>query len=1065
MEKLKKVLVIGSGPIIIGQAAEFDYSGTQACHALKEEGIEVLLLNPNPATIMTDASSADKVYLEPLIVETVEAIFIAEQPDGIIYTMGGQSALNLAMELHKLGIPEKYNVKILGSDISAIIKGEDREIFRSLMQEIGEPIVESEIIHTIEEGLNTAGHIGYPVIVRPAFTLGGTGGGIAESPEELKEILAKGLALSPVSQALVEKSIKGWKEVEFEIMRDHKGNGISVCHMENLDPVGIHTGDSIVVTPCQTLADHEIQMLRSSALHITEKVGIIGACNVQFALHPKSFDYIVIEINPRVSRSSALASKATGYPIARIATKVSIGYSLDQIVNDITGKTPACFEPSLDYVVVKIPKWPFDKFPNADRTLGTKMMATGEVMAIGRNFEHAFLKAIRSLEINRYGLMYPASEDRTVDELKNRVIKAGDDRIFDVAELLRKGFMWTKLCELTGIDYYFMEKIDWIVRQEEILKTYALGDLTAEILRTLKNKGFSDKAMSQLMNIAEEDIFEKRKELNIFPVYKPVDTCAAEFEALAPYYYSCYDTEDEVPVSDKRKMLVIGSGPIRIGQGIEFDYSVVHAVSTLKELGFESIVINNNPETVSTDFVIADKLYFEPLTEEDVYHIIRKENPELVFVQFGGQTAIKLARFLHEKNIPMAGVGFEQIDLAEDRERFDALMEKLNIPRPKGTNVRSVKDGVAAAKELGFPVLVRPSYVLGGAGMEICYSEQEVGSYLSTALALTEHPILVDKYLNGIELETDAICDGTDIFIPGIMEHWERAGVHSGDSINIYPTQRISPEIEKLVEEYCRKIALAMNIKGLINVQFVIYDNKPYVIEVNPRASRTIPFIAKVTGVPVVSIATRVMLGEKLKDIGYVNIHPKIKDIAVKVPVFSTEKLTNVEVGLSPEMKSTGESAAIASTLEEALYKGLLAARKKYLDLDDVHIYLSLCDQEAIRDEIAEILLSFPPNTLTLSAEEHTALFLQDKGLQVQALKSTEKIEAGIRNGTFNIFVNISTSSRDKERNEFALRRTALEFGLEVMTSPDSLKVFSLIKNANITGFTTKELFSSIGQK
>lgn len=1062
MKALKKVLVVGSGPIIIGQAAEFDYSGTQACHALKEEGIEVLLLNPNPATIMTDSSSADKVYLEPLTIETVEQIFNTEKPCGILCNLGGQTALNLAIDLHQHGILEKYNVEMLGSPIEAIKKGEDRDIFRNLMQEINIPIVDSAVIHSLEDGLNIAAKIGYPVIVRPAFTLGGTGGGLADTPEELKEILARGLALSPVSQALIEKSIKGWKEVEFEIMRDANNTTISVCHMENLDPVGIHTGDSIVIAPCQTLADKEIQMLRSAALHITSQVGVIGACNVQFALNPKSFEYIVIEINPRVSRSSALASKATGYPIARIAAKVAIGYRLDQIINEVTGKTPACFEPTLDYVVVKIPKWPFDKFPNANRTLGTKMMATGEVMAIGRNFEHAFLKAIRSLEINRYGLTSVDSENRSIEELKQRVIKAGDDRIFDIAELLRQGFMWQRLCELTDIDYYFMEKIDWIVRQEERLRNYTLGDLTASDLRVLKSKGFSDKAISQLMNIEEEDIFAKRKEHNIFPVYKPVDTCAAEFEALTPYFYSCYDQEDEVNThSTKDKMLVIGSGPIRIGQGIEFDYSVVHAIKTLRKQGYESIVINNNPETVSTDFVIADKLYFEPLTEEDVYHIILKEKPKYVFVQFGGQTAIKLAKFLHDHNIPTAGVGFEQIDLAEDRERFDQLMEDLEIPRPKGFNIRTLQEGLEAAQSLGFPVLVRPSYVLGGMGMEICNSIEEVNAYLHSALQNTEHPILIDKYLNGLELETDAICDGENIFIPGIMEHWERAGVHSGDSINIYPVQRISSEIEKLAIEYCKKIALAMDIKGLINIQFVLYENQLYVIEVNPRASRTIPFIAKVTGVPVIEIATKVMLGEKLRDIGYVGVHPKIKDIAVKVPVFSTEKLSNVEVGLSPEMKSTGESAALASTFEEALYKGLLSARKNFLNLEDIHIYLSLCEYEGIRLEIAEILKSFPENTLTLSAEESTALFLQQQGLQVQAVKSTEKIEAGIRNGIFNIFVNISTTTRDKERNEFNLRRMALEFGLEVMTSPDSLKALSIIKNASITP-TIKELFSSI---
>ncbi|MGL4393831.1 MAG: carbamoyl-phosphate synthase (glutamine-hydrolyzing) large subunit [Brevinema sp.] len=1065
MSKYNKVLVIGSGPIIIGQAAEFDYSGTQACHALKEEGIEVLLLNPNPATIMTDSSAADKVYLEPLTVETVEQIFINEQPDGILCNLGGQSALNLAMELDKHGTLEKYNVQILGSDIATIKKGEDRDIFAKLMQELDIPIIESAIVYSLEEGLDKASMIGYPIIVRPAFTLGGTGGGIANNPEELREILEKGLSLSPVSQALIEKSIKGWKEVEFEVMRDAHGTAISVCHMENLDPVGIHTGDSIVVTPCQTLADKEIQMLRSAALRIASEVGIIGACNVQFALHPKSFDYIVIEINPRVSRSSALASKATGYPIARISTKVALGYRLDQIINEVTGKTPACFEPTLDYVVVKIPKWPFDKFPNADRRLGTKMMATGEVMAIGRNFEQAFLKAIRSLEINRYGLMYPEAETRSNEELKERIVKAGDDRIFDLAELLRRGFIWQRLCKLTAIDYYFMEKIDWIVRQEELLKTMSLSDLDANHLRKLKNKGFSDKAIAQLMKVEEEDILAKRMENNIFPVYKPVDTCAAEFEAVVPYYYSCYDKEDEVPVTNDKKMLVIGSGPIRIGQGIEFDYSVVHAVNTLKTLGYKSIVINNNPETVSTDFVIADKLYFEPLTEEDVYHIILKEKPEYVFVQFGGQTAIKLAKFLHDKKIPVAGVGFEQIDLAEDRERFDLLMEELHIPRPKGTNIRSIEEGLKAATELGFPVLVRPSYVLGGAGMEICHSVEEVKNYLSIALQHTEHPILIDKYLNGIELETDAICDGENIFIPGIMEHWERAGVHSGDSMSIYPTQRIPEHIEKLVEEYCKKIAIAMNIKGLLNVQFVLFEDQLYVIEVNPRASRTIPFIAKVTGVPIVDIATKVMLGAKLSDMSVIGIHPKIKDIAVKAPVFSTEKLPNVEVGLSPEMKSTGESAAIAPTFPEALYKALLSARKKFLNLEDTHIYLSMAEQDHIRDEVAEILLSFPKNSLTLSAEESTALYLQEKGLQVQAVKSLGRVEAGIKNGLFNIFLNISTTARDKELNEFKLRRMALEFGLEVMTSPDSLKALSIIKNENIDRYTIKELFSSIGSK
>lgn len=1066
MSAFKKILVIGSGPIIIGQAAEFDYSGTQACHVLKEEGIETILLNPNPATIMTDRSSADKVYLEPLTLITIEKILQKEAPDGIICSLGGQTALNLAMEIDAAGLCQKYNTKILGTPVEAILKGEDREVFRNLMQEIGIPIIQSKTVTSLEEGLDAASSIGYPIIVRPGFTLGGTGGGIADNPEELRSILEKGLILSPVHQALIEKSIRGWKEIEFEIMRDHRGNAISVCHMENVDPVGIHTGDSIVVAPCQTLSDREIQMLRTAAIKITDSVGVIGACNVQFALEPKSFDYIVIEINPRASRSSALASKATGYPIARIAAKAALGYTLDQIINPVTGKTPACFEPALDYVVVKIPKWPFDKFPKAQRVLGTKMMATGEVMSIGRNFEQALLKAVRSLEIGRYGLFNPESATRTLEELKARIVNAGDDRLFDLAELLRRGYIWRRLCEMTGIDYFFMEKLDWIVRKEEQIRSYTLDDLQPENLRKLKEKGFSDRAMAELMHIEEVDIFNKRKEYSIFPVYKPVDTCAGEFEALAPYYYSCYETEDEVPVSNREKMLVIGSGPIRIGQGIEFDYSVVHAVNTLKELGYESIVVNNNPETVSTDFVIADKLYFEPLTEEDVYHIILKEQPKFVFVQFGGQTAIKLAKFLHDNNVPLAGVGFEAIDLAEDRERFDALLESLSIPRPKGKNVRTLEGGIAAAEELGYPVLVRPSYVLGGRGMEICNNKAEVTLYLEHALtASPEHPLLVDKYLNGLEFEVDAISDGEDIFIPGIMEHWERAGVHSGDSINIFPVQRLSKEVQDTAVDYCKRIALAMKIKGLINVQFVLSGGIPYIIEVNPRASRTVPFIAKVTDVPVPAIATKVMLGYKLKDLGYVGVYPKIKHVAVKVPVFSTEKLSGVEVGLSPEMKSTGESAALGVSMEEALFKGLLSARKKFLTFDDVHILLSVDDNEFLRQEIAEILMEFPEHSLTLSAEEGTALSLQKRGLQVQAVKTREKMESGIKTGLYNIFVNISSKTRDLALGEFELRRMALEYGLEVMSSPDTLRVFALIKKSGITDAPIMELFASAEKK
>lgn len=1061
-QHIKKVLVLGSGPIVIGQAAEFDYSGTQACQALKEENITIILLNPNPATIMTDASSADKIYLEPLDLDTVEKIIIAEKPDGILCNLGGQTALNLALEIANAGFCEKYGIEILGSGIDAIRKGEDREIFRALMQEINVPIIESKTITSIEEALDTAGHIGYPVIVRPAFTLGGTGGGIADTPEILKDILEKGLALSPVNQALIEKSISGWKEIEFEIMRDARGNAVSVCHMENLDPVGIHTGDSIVVAPCQTLSDKEIQMLRSCALKIADAVNVIGACNVQFALDPKSFDFIVIEINPRASRSSALASKATGYPIARISTKIALGYTLDKIINQVTGKTPACFEPALDYVVVKIPKWPFDKFPYADRTLGTRMMATGEVMAIGRNFEQAFLKAIRSLEIGRYGLTNPKSSERSIQELKQRVVKAGDDRIFDLAELLRRGYLWRRLCEMTGIDYFFMEKIDWIVRQEEKIKTFRLDHLQADNLRILKNKGFADKAIADLMNIEEEDIFMKRKEFNIFPVYKPVDTCAGEFEALTPYYYSCYDLEDEVSDSKREKIIVIGSGPIRIGQGIEFDYSVVHAVNTIKNMGYESIVINNNPETVSTDFITADKLYFEPLTEEDVYHIILKEQPRYVFVQFGGQTAIKLAQFLHEKNIPLAGVGFNAIDLAEDREQFDALLENLKIPRPQGKTVRSFDEGIQEADRLGYPVLIRPSYVLGGCGMEICYNSSDARQYLSQAFAgASDHPILIDKYLNGIEIEADVICDGTDIFIPGIIEHWERAGVHSGDSINIYPTQRLQPQTEQLIQEYCTKIAKAMNIKGLLNIQFVVVDEIPYVIEVNPRASRTIPFIAKFTNIPVISIATQVMLGKTLKELNYTGIAAKINQVAVKVPVFSTEKLRGVDIGLSPEMKSTGESSALGTNLEEALIKGLKAANKDFFKTDDIHIFLSIDAPEEQLNEIADILQSFPTQSITLSAREQTAYYLQQKGLQVQAVKNIEKIENAFKTRLFNIFVSIS--SKHANAQEQLLRRMALEFRIEVMSSIDSLKALAMIKNYHDIQTNPVELLKTLG--
>ena len=926
---IKKVLVIGSGPIIIGQAAEFDYSGTQACQALKEEGIEVVLINSNPATIMTDKEVADKVYLEPLTLEFVEKVIAKERPDSLLAGMGGQTGLNLAVDLYESGILDKYNVKVIGTSIESIKEGEDRELFRDMMNRINEPVIQSEIITDLESGLQFANKIGYPVIVRPAYTLGGTGGGIAENEEELKETLESGLQLSTIGQVLLEKSVKGWKEIEYEVMRDSYGNCITVCNMENIDPVGIHTGDSIVVAPSQTLSDKEYQMLRTSAINIINAVGIEGGCNVQFALNPHSFEYAVIEINPRVSRSSALASKATGYPIAKLAAKISLGYGLDEIKNAVTQKTYACFEPTLDYVVCKIPKWPFDKFFSADRALGTKMMATGEIMAIGANFEQAFLKGIRSLEIGRYSLDFKKFRDLSIQELKERVVTPDDERIFALAEMLRRDYRVEKVSEITGIDKFFVEKIKWIVNEEQRLKLSHIENLDKEWLLNLKKKGFSDKAIADFLEVCPEDVNRLRDIWNIKPSYKMVDTCGGEFEALSPYYYSTYEQYDEVVVSkDRKKVIVIGSGPIRIGQGVEFDYASVHCVKSLRKLGIETIIVNNNPETVSTDFDISDKLYFEPLTEEDVLNIVEKENPDGVILQFGGQTAIKLANFMKEKNIPTLGTTADQIDMAEDREKFDALLEKLGVSRPKGKGVWSLEEGLEEARILGFPVLVRPSYVIGGQGMEITHDEEELTYYLNNAFSKDKkNPILIDKYLMGREIEVDAISDGEDILIPGIMEHLERAGVHSGDSVTMYPSQNISENIKEDVLDYTKKLAIEIGIKGMINIQFIEFEGKLYVIEVNPRASRTVPYISKVSGVPIVDLATRVMLGEKLKDLGFgVDVYKEPDLVSVKVPVFSTQKLPNVEVSLGPEMKSTGEVLGVGRNIHEALYKGFLGA-------------------------------------------------------------------------------------------------------------------------------------------
>lgn len=1051
---IKKVLVIGSGPIIIGQAAEFDYSGTQACQSLKEEGLEVVLVNSNPATIMTDAEIADKIYIEPITLEFVEKIIAKERPDSLLAGMGGQTGLNMAVELHDSGVLEKYGVKVIGTSIDSIKKGEDRELFRNMMNEINQPVIESEIITDLESGMLWAAKVGYPVIVRPAYTLGGSGGGIAENEDALKTILASGLMLSTIGQVLLEKSVKGWKEVEYEVMRDNKGNCITVCNMENIDPVGIHTGDSIVVAPSQTLSDKEYQMLRTSSFKILDAVGIEGGCNVQFALNPTSFEYAVIEINPRVSRSSALASKATGYPIAKVAAKIALGYGLDEIKNAVTQKTYACFEPSLDYVVVKIPKWPFDKFYLADRELGTKMMATGEIMAIGSNFESAFLKGIRSLELNRFSMEHPKFKDYSLAELKATIISPDDERIFALAEIIRRDYRMDKTARITGIDPFYLEKFKWIIHEEQRLKLSKLSDLTKEWLLNLKKHGFSDKAISDMLKVSPEQVYKLRSIWSISPAYKMVDTCAGEFEALSPYYYSTYEEYDEVEVSDKKKVIVLGSGPIRIGQGIEFDYASVHCVMALRKMGIETIIINNNPETVSTDFNISDKLYFEPLTEEDVLEIIYKEKPDGVILQFGGQTAIKLAKFLKEKNIPTLGTTSDQIDLAEDREQFDALLEKLDIARPKGKAVWSVEEGLIEAEKLGFPILVRPSFVLGGQGMEITHSDEEMSHYLADAFKKDKkNPILIDKYLMGMELEVDAISDGQDILIPGIMQHLERAGVHSGDSITIYPTQNVSDKIKSDILDYTQKLAAGIGIQGMINIQFICYNDKLYVIEVNPRASRTVPYISKVSKVPIVDIATRVMLGEKLKDMEYgTGICKESKLISVKVPVFSTQKLPNVEVSLGPEMKSTGEVLGVGRTLEEALYKGFVGANM-FTGKKGKTILATINDQD--KDEFLVIARELDKLGFKFVSTEGTATALKNIGVDARAVNRINEDSPNlmdlIKNKEINLLVNTPTKGNDSKRDGFNMRRAAIERNIDVMTSLDTFRAFLSFERLHLT--------------
>ena len=1051
---IKKVLVIGSGPIVIGQAAEFDYSGTQACQAIKEEGIEVVLVNSNPATIMTDKDTADDTYIEPLTAEYVEKVIAKERPDSLIAGMGGQTGLNLACELYDSGVLEKYGVKVIGTSIESIKEGEDRDSFKQLMERTNQPMIKGEIVNTVEEACDFADEIGYPVIVRPAYTLGGTGGGIAEDETQLIEIATQGIHLSRVGQVLIEKCIRGWKEIEFEVIRDGSGNCITVCSMENVDPVGVHTGDSIVVAPAQTLADKEYQMLRKAAIDIINSIEIKGGCNVQFALDPNSFEYAVIEINPRVSRSSALASKATGYPIAKISTKIALGYNLDEIKNAVTGKTYACFEPALDYCVVKIPKWPFDKFFGAKRRLGTKMMATGEIMAIGNSFEAALLKGIRSLEIKQFTLMREFSKNHNLEGLKRRVVVPDDERLFDLAELIRRDYLMEKICEITGMDPWFIKKIQKLVRMEEDLKEYSIDTLTPEVMREYKKIGFADEGIAEIIGCKGSDVRAKRDEFGIHPVYKMVDTCAGEFEAVSPYYYSTYDEVNEAIPSDRKKVMVLGSGPIRIGQGIEFDYCSVHSIQALRKLGIETIIVNNNPETVSTDFDTSDRLYFEPLTEEDVAAIIELEKPDGVILQFGGQTAIKLANFLDKMNVPIFGTKPKHIDEAEDREKFDEILESLNIKRPKGRAVWTVQKGIEEANELGYPLLVRPSYVLGGQGMEITHNEAELVQYLEDAFRKDgDNPVLIDRYLGGREIEVDAICDGTDVFIPGIMEHLERAGIHSGDSISIYPPQNISDDIKVKIMEVTKQISVALSVIGMINIQFIEFKGELYIIEVNPRSSRTVPYITKVTGVPVIELATRVMLGESLKDMGYGSgINPEAKMVAVKVPVFSTEKLPMVEVSLGPEMRSTGEVLGVGRDFEEAIYKGFIGADIT-IPKNGSTILATIRDRD--KENFLPMAKRFAAMNCKFIATGGTAKFLEENGIEVKLAK---KISEGvpnvldiIRSGVCDLIIDIPQKGNDKGSDGFKIRRCASECSITLMTSLDTVNALVGVMEKKLT--------------
>ena len=1035
--EIKKVLVLGSGPIIIGQAAEFDYAGTQACRSLKEEGIEVVLLNSNPATIMTDKDIADRVYIEPLTVEVVEQLIEKEKPDSVLPTLGGQAGLNLAMALEESGFLREKNVRLIGTTAQTIKKAEDRQEFKNTMEKIHEPIAASQVVESVEDGIAFTNTIGYPVVLRPAYTLGGSGGGIAHDEEELVEILQNGLRLSRVGQVLVERCIAGWKEIEYEVMRDSHGNCITVCNMENIDPVGVHTGDSIVVAPSQTLGDKEYQMLRTSALNIISELNITGGCNVQYALNPDSFEYCVIEVNPRVSRSSALASKATGYPIAKVAAKIALGYTLDEIKNAITGKTYASFEPMLDYCVVKMPRLPFDKFISAKRTLTTQMKATGEVMSICNNFEGALMKAIRSLEQHVDSLMSYDFSGRTREELMEELKKVDDIRLWRIAEAIRRGISQEQIHELTRIDLWFIDKIAILVEMEERLRK---EELAPELLREAKRLEFPDQVIARLTGKTEEEIKAMRRENGITASFKMVDTCAAEFAAATPYYYSVHGGENEAAATDRKKVLVLGSGPIRIGQGIEFDFCSVHCTWAFEKEGYETIIVNNNPETVSTDFDIADKLYFEPLTPEDVENIVEIEKPDGAVVQFGGQTAIKLTEALIKMGVKILGTSAENVDAAEDRELFDEILEKCQIPRPKGHTVFTAEEAKKAANDLGYPVLVRPSYVLGGQGMQIAISDQDVDEFIGIINRIAqEHPILVDKYLQGKEIEVDAVCDGEDILIPGIMEHIERAGIHSGDSISVYPAQTISQEAKKTIEEYTRRLAMALHVVGMINIQFIVCGGEVYVIEVNPRSSRTVPYISKVTGIPIVPLATKVILGHKIREMGYTpGLQPEAAHIAVKMPVFSFEKIRGADVNLGPEMKSTGECLGIAATFNEALYKAFLGAG---INLPR-HKNMIITVKDEDKQEVIDIARRFQKLGYRIYATRSTARVLNENG--VEAIR-TNKIEQPSPNlmdlilgHKIDLVIDTPSQGVDKARDGFIIRRNAIETGVNVLTSLDT---------------------------